>query len=262
MFVLSTGRVGTDTLARLLDLSAGIAADHEPRPLFRSETKEAYQHGYAPPQLAASYLNARLFASTRSDTSPNPRILRRALREKLVYVETSNRLTYIAPALATYFPLSRFIFLHRRPAEVVRSAMRRGYYSRNPWDRFRIEPRREDSLAAGWEQLSSFEKSCWYWRAVNEYSLEFMNSLSANRCREFSSEALFEFDHVKIRSLFEWIGVEPPEDYQVENTLSVRHNRQQRGDFPEWGKWSQSQQSRMWAIVEPVAARLGYDYDI
>jgi len=229
-----------------------MVADHEPKPWFRAETKQAYQLECASKNMARDYLNARLFSSRTASQ------LREAVREGLVFVETSNRLTYIAPALADYFPKSRFIFLHRAPAAVIRSAMRRGYYVNNPWDPYRIEPNHDDQFSGEWPALSVFEKCCWYWRAVNEFSMGFIQTLAPGRCHTLASDSLFNCDHDQIVSLFDWIGVTPPSLPQIENIVGTRFNHQTRGEFPSWEDWSPYQRSRMREITEPVASSLGY----
>lgn len=252
IFVLSTGRTGTDTLAHLLNLSPDVVADHEPRPWFRRASKAAYQEGRYPSSIARDYLNARLFSSRASSQ------LGQAFRNRMVFVETANRLTYLAPALAEYFPRSRFIFLHRDPASIVRSAMRRGYYRNNPWDPYRIVPGEGNEFHSDWQNKSPFEKCCWYWNAVNEFSLDFMDTLPSQRRFVLSSESLFEGEPANIDSLFSWMGVPVPPRGRVLEVIAQKLNRQQSGDFPVWGHWTQSQQDAMWSIVEPVASRLGY----
>jgi hypothetical protein len=259
VFVLSTGRVGTDTLTQVLNQSVEINAFHEPEPRFLAETKSAYQ---TPPSnrretldLAAFYHHARMFEFPAATT------YRTCLRRGLVFAETSNRLTYFAPSLAEYFPLAQFIHLHREPANVVRSAMRRRFYAGHGWDAYRIEPRSSDPFASAWEAWTPFEKCCWYWRAINEFALNFNDSLDGSRTFNLPSADLFDGNGDVLRRLFEWIGVSPPDDDSLQQIVDVPHNAQERGDFPKWPKWTREQKSQMLRIVQPVSSRLGYSYD-
>lgn len=252
VFVLSTGRVGTDTLMRLLSLAPKIGAEHEPFPQLLSETKQAYQDRKFDTEAARNYLNARLFAEQKN-------CLGRCLRQRLVYVETSNRLTYIAPSLSQFFPHSMFIYLYRNPTDIVRSGMRRNYYTGHPWDLYRITPRRDDPFVNRWNSWSSFEKCCWYWKAVNEFSLEFLKFLLPERQFLLPSEVLFNQDFDKLQELFEWIGAKAPGRSEMSEVLSVHHNEQQEGDFPKWPEWKSDLRMCMTEIIRPVALELGYE---
>ncbi|WP_390881487.1 sulfotransferase [Thalassoroseus pseudoceratinae] len=254
VFVLSTGRVGTESLTNLLNLSHRIHACHEPRPRMRSETKLAYQNPSMSSLFVKDYLNHRYFR--RPDTSP----MKSCVKQDLIYVETSNRLTYLAPALAQFFPKSKFIFLHRDPPAVIRSIMRRGYYQGHEWDDYRIQPRTNDPFSPKWDIFDEFQKCCWYWRAVNEFCIECINTIEESRTFNLRSSALFAQDVDSIGRLFRWLKVAPPSDTSVLDATSVSYNAQNQGAFPEWEDWSQEQRTTMLSIVAPINEMLGYRY--
>lgn len=253
VFVLSTGRVGTDSLTFLLDLSPQIYAEHEPRHPMHRQTFDAYQQQMTGTEIAREYLDIRMFQFPAYTT------LKQALQSNCVYAETSNRLTYMADSLAAYFPHSKFIFLHRDPAAVVRSGMRRGWYDGSPGDVSRIVPREGDPAVDQWANWSPFQKCCWNWRAVNQHAIEFMKSIVASRHFELRSEAMFGADVDRLSSMFTWIGVEPPTNDEIIGVLDVKHNDQKKGSFPPYAEWDADLQDQMWEITGSTAQQLGYE---
>src|SRR5690606_29103007 len=64
------------------------------------------------------------------------------------------------------FPDAIYIHLHRDPKDVVRSIMNREWYD-VPEDY-----RHPSFMIDGWENMTQFEKACWYVRLTNEPILE------------------------------------------------------------------------------------------
>ncbi len=250
LFVLSTGRVGTVTLTHLLELSPAVDAQHEPGPQFLEETRRAYQG--SPRNGAQTAALARAFAASRV------RPLWRAARPGRVYAECSNRLTFLAPQLAEYLPRSRFLHLHRDPATVVRSAMRRGYYRDHPWDAYRITPRPDDPFAGEWEGWGPFERCCWYWAAVNGFCLDAAQRLPPERVLSARMEALFGANGDGVTRLCGWLGVPAGPPAEVRRVAGTRYNAQRENAFPQWSEWSAAQRAALARIAGPVATRLGY----
>jgi Sulfotransferase family len=250
VFVLSTGRTGTQSLARLMGASEDIDSYHEPWDQMLEETKAAYENH--PLSDCASAELARHCARTRV------RSLLACLARRRVYAETSNRLTYIAAPLARFFHKSYFIHLHRHPGDVVRSAMRRHFYDGHPWDRWRIVPRADDPFYDAWGGWGAFEKCCWYWRAVNEWSLGVCASLPQERVLDLPFDALVGGDPSAAGRMFGWLGVRPPPTALMMAMLRTKRNAQEEGEYAVYGAWTPSQRETLARIAEPVASQLGY----
>ncbi len=246
LFVLSTGRVGTQTVAQVLSLSSDIDAVHERRPRLLALTRRCYQIGISDVDAVA-----REFVASRSD------FIRQAYHADHWYAETSNRITYLAPALAATFPRAKFIHLHRHPAEVVRSGMRRRWYNGHSEDRFRIEPRVDDAFRDQWQDWSEFEKVCWYWHAVNRYALDFFGGLANDRILSLRSADLFLSCSGASR-VFELLNVTAPPHAEIKRVLARRCNAQRQGTFPEYEHWSTEQRRKLKDIAFSTAAELGY----
>ena len=249
VFVLSTGRVGTETLTALLNLSTDVVAEHEPYPRLTKTSFDAYMTG----DLAKSKTDwGKIFLAARDD------IIINATAQSKVYVEANNRLTYMVNAISEVFPDSKFIHLHRHPYDVIRSGMRRGFYQKHPWDFCRIKPRLDDPVAADWNHFTPLEKVAWYWAAINEESLHFMDNLSEERTFTLPSESLFQGSSDMIPELFDFVGAREPSHENIREILGLKINAQLSGSFPRSDEWSPHQLKQVNAMVGRVAQRLGY----
>lgn len=250
VFVLSTGRTGTATLAELLDLSPEIEAYHEPPPNMIKERQSAFHEVASNPD---KYV--RIFVRARSGL-----IAQASLRNKM-YAETSARLTFFAPVISQTCPNAKFIHLVRHPGAVVRSGMRRGWYDKNSrLNRYRIYPAHEDPFFAEWEMSSAFEKICWYWNAYNTFALRFRTTIPAERSLLLKAEDLFEGGMKTMRGLFDFLQVECPSQNYIEKILGEKMNRQVKGHFPAFGEWEESKYKRLHAIAGDTMAELGYSW--
>jgi hypothetical protein len=249
-FVVSTGRVGTKTLTGLLSLSPDVVATHEPEPRLVKASFDAYMEGG---DIGRSERWRAVVLGARDDAVYN------ANRRGRIYVETNPRLTYLAPALATCFPASRFVHLHRHPYEVVRSWMRRGHYQGHSWDFVRLRPRPDEPLAGDWKSLPVLEKNAWHWARITSEALAFLDSLPASRTLDLRAEALFAGDPAAIGRLFDFVGTAVPRRDWITEVLGRKINAQRRGVYAAPKDWTESERAAVWARVGAVAERLGYE---
>jgi hypothetical protein len=215
-------------------------------------SKQVYQNPATAQDFAWHYLNRRLLANPCSTE------IRSCIKSGKVYAETSNRLTYAARALASFFPRSKFIHLHRHPAEVIRSGMRRGYYDGHFWDKYRIEPSSDDPYASQWSGWSPFNKCCWYWQAVCNCAFHAESTISQERWFTLASSDLYSGNMNSINALTDWLEIPRLDNEEVSEVVATRHNQQRRGEFPKFEDWDDAMVETMWDIVSPAAKRLGY----
>lgn len=249
-FVLSTGRTGSQTLTSLLNLSDEVRAFHEPAPQLLAETREAFESVQLQPERFK-----KIFADAKSADIGISRI-----RGKL-YAETSNRLTFLAPVIAELLPRAKFIYLHRQPAEVVRSGMRRRWYDNHPWDPYRIAPRQTDAAFSQWAEWDCFAKTCWYWTAINDFSLEFMKQISPERRMALPFDELMDADSDAWMRIYNFLDVTAPHLYAVREVLSRRENQQNSGQFAAPSEWSNEHWEVLRQIAGSTAKKLGYEIE-
>lgn len=248
VFTLSTGRVGTETLTAVLDQSPHIIATHEPAPILVEPSYAAYMTNGDEERWVA------VVASARGESVVE------ACQAGKIYAETNNRMTYMAKALSSAFPSSKFIHLHRHPYEVIHSGLRRSYYKTHPWDFARIRPRPGEEFAEQWDDMPPLEKVAWYWRAVNQHAIDSMEALPDSRRFVLRSADLFGGRESALEALFSFVGVELPPRARIDSVLSLNLNRQ-RGGAPVAppAEWSTVERDRVRRIVGDVASALEYD---
>jgi hypothetical protein len=249
VFVLSTGRGGTETLTALAALSPTIEARHEPLPRLIKASFDAYMVGG---DLAGQAHWRDLVLAARDD------LVRAAARMGKVYVETNNRLTYLAPVLAEVFPASRFIHVYRDPFAFVRSAMRRRYFDGHNWDFARVRPRPDDPLAERWDTLPKLECCAWLWWRTNHDVRTWMASLPESRRLTLRSEDLFVGAPQALQQWFAICDSPMPAAGRIREVLTAKLNAQRGGEFPEASGWTAEQRDCVWAYVGVLATELGY----
>jgi hypothetical protein len=137
--------------------------------------------------------------------------------------------------------------------------MRRRWYQGNPADKFRPRPCRRDPLYSQWENLSPFEKNCWFWNTCNEFALRFRDGFCPDRVLPLRAEDLFAGSQGStIAKIFAFIGVEPPSDNNIDIVLRSKHNKQTENEFPHPNEWTETQRRTLISIAGNTMMRLGY----
>jgi hypothetical protein len=249
VFVLSTGRVGTQTLAFLLKLGRGIYAYHEPKPYLYALSKLSYQYCTDP---AALEILCEAFLIARHEK------LNYALSCDKGYVETSPQVTFLAPAILAVVPSVRFIHLVRDPRDVVRSGMRRHWYDGNSYDKTRISPHPDSLAGQQWENYDTFQKNLWLWVETNRWILDFSMGLR-ERVLLVQAENIFNASEEILEDLFDFVGITMPSERKIQRVLHKKLNAQKRGAFPQVSEWSVEMRSNLIAIAGDIAGQLGYD---
>ena len=246
-FVISTGRCGTELLTRLLSEAPELFVKHAPKP--ELEYVSSKIHAEKPSIECLSYA----ILAARFDV-----YFQYAFERGLMYVETNNRITFFAEALADILPNARFIHLVRNPASFVRSGMRRGYYDGKAIQHQRLifnglDPKNE---------LTRLQKIALEWNEINSYCEHFKKGEGSDRVITLNSESLFSQAAVTHR-IFEFLGVGDPFDSvkgkrRLSRILGAPVNAQVTGNFPAYNDWSELQKRELRGLAT-LAECYGYD---
>ena len=263
-FIVSNGRTGTETLAKVLTSSFHhVRSVHEPVPdmftLGVSVARSEKTQDSAGKEFLVAREGERL-ACTNSGS--------------LYYVESNNNLSYLVPALRLCFPECRIVHIVRDGHDAVRSS-----YSRltNNLDgtgetalfmsegdarrRLQAADLPDDPYYARWQELSRFERLCWYWVKKNSIVDEAIkDDPLAMTCR--FEDIFAKHDGFpgfwEIVNFLDLRGVQDLSDDQIRELLSLRRNRSGDYQLGIWPSWSQEQLRQFEHIAGEYQRRLGY----
>ena len=250
VFVLSTGRCGTKTLAALADLLPEADAHHEPEPKL---VEDSYLYYMKYCELPENFWHG-ILANNRDE------MIRQAFRSHKVYFEANNRLALLSPLLLERYPEARFIHLVRHPYDFVHSAMRRRYYSHHVWDFARIVPNKSDTFRDKWSDASHIEKCAWLWTRTNSYILETCNKIPENRLLTIKSEDIFDNVGDTVNRIFHFISpnTKKLKTKRIDKLLGMKLNQQTHGNFPKPKEWRSEKTAVLLTHCSSLMKKFGY----
>jgi hypothetical protein len=231
-----------------------LFAYHEPTPNLYPLSKIAYEQES---QISKDAGLNRLFSTSLNSMRGN--LWNESLSCGRGYAETSPQVTFLAPLLEKMIPDVRFIHLVRHPKRVIRSGMRRGWFSGHPFDEFRITPREGSAYVNKWQDYSTLEKNTWLWAETNHWISNFVSSLPVDRYLVLSSEYIFQKDKRSIQSLFDFLHIAKPSNFAIGCTISRKYNRQESGEFNFAPGWLEEIDNDLSKFLKDVSGHLGYD---
>jgi hypothetical protein len=175
------------------------------------------------------------------------------------YVETSPQITFLAKAIHKMLPDAKFIHMVRDPYAVVRSMMRRKWYSGNSYDKFRISPKSNQPYYDKWSQMTNFEKNIWLWAETNQWIMDFTITLPEGKKLLIKAEELFMSKENALKRLFKFVDSPKPPKKKILQLLRKKLNAQVNGHFPEPARWTPEMHNQMNHIAGKIATKLGYN---
>ncbi|CAN5560038.1 hypothetical protein BH18ACT1_BH18ACT1_11940 [soil metagenome] len=255
LFIVSTGRTGTQFLAELFG-RLGARASHEPGPRWLRLASNAHASGRLSTRRASKLLERVRGEDLRAEGAPP-------------WVESSC-LVYglVEPLLAT-FGAPSVVQVVRDPRTYVRSGLGWGAYRTGgrvlnvvPFRRLAPPQFRPRSLSTRveWARQGQFERLCWAWMAMNRA----MRTQGAGDLR-FSVvrfEDLFDPQRscVTLRDLCTRAGVEA-DGALLDEAAERRVNAGKRPETPDWSQWSPEERRFLVDTCGEEAAAYGYRLD-
>lgn len=244
VFVLSTGRCGTEFLTTVLQEISQFDIYHSPKPELIFFTKYAYANYCKVPEELKNIVKA-----VRLEL-----ILESYLRNRK-YIETNNLMTFFAYAAAEVFPRSKFIHLIRHPASFVRSGIRRNWYSGdNLHDLSKIQPLEETEK---FSRISDIEKIGWLWNETNQFIENFKKSINQDtRFLFVKAEDMFSKKE-ELQKIFHFLNVKVNDKFLIKQINRKPVNLQKNGDFPPFDKWNEDEKIKLKRVCT-IANRYEY----
>ena len=251
VFFLSTGRTGTQLFTQLLNQCPGLRAFHTPKPELIQQGKvvyEAYRVANSDQRLLTDCLAGQLLLAARE------RYLYQSFLHQKTYVETNNRITFLAPAIRKIIPHTRFVFLYRHPGEFIRSGLRRRWYSgQTPHDIGRITNNVSTETEQRWNEWDSIQKIAWLWNETNRFAEDFLASVDPSAYLRVNFSALTEGT---IRSLLEFADGRLS-DKNIAQAVNQPVNKQQDGHYPPYEAWPEADKEKVRKLCR-LAPNYGY----
>ncbi len=212
IFVLSTGRCGTQLMSLLFRLNDQSAVYHNNVP------ELTWYSGYAFHHFQDQHASLKLAI----DLARYEQIRNEFLLGK-TYIETNNRITFFAYQLAELYPKSKFIHLYRDVYKVVKSGYSRDWYGNSKLvDEGKLFPK---NASDRWANYTQVEQIAWLWETTNQFIEEFKSSMDPPRVMTISAEEMFK-DLNMAKSLFDFAGLKTPPDVLITNMISKPVNKQ------------------------------------
>ena len=244
VFVVSTGRAGSELLVKLMNESKIGSVYHEPRPRMFYGSKLLFETKQDIQSNQIAYLNARYD------------LLKKAYLEESRFIETNNRNTFFISALNKLFPKAKFIHLVRHPGDFVRSGIRRKYYSGNENDDSRIKPQANEKAFTAWDRFSKIEKVGWLWNSTNNFIEEEKIHLNIENILFIKSEDLF-LKPDTYNKICSFLNHPLLNDKKISSIIKRPINKQKQSSYPRWKDWPEDDKSKLIKIT-PLGKKYGY----
>lgn len=244
-FFLSTARSGSKWLANFLDTATPLRCQHE----FSLNHRYDYKENELKPEKRTGHG----FTSLVREKDFAKKLLMESRSwietQKNDYAEANVYLERFIPQLKEVFPDATFVHLHRDPKDVVRSIMNRNWYDLPDDDKHPVME------VNGWNDLSQFEKLCWYDRVTNESLLDFCQH------RIVFEQMVEDLEYLKF--VLDSIGI-PLFPRMAEKVFADIVNANINNSFQGYECWDDEQKGLYHGILWPIVMELGYasaDYE-
>jgi len=250
VFFLSTGRCGTNWFTSLLAKNKSVKVFHEPKPNFGIQGKVAYEI-YTSNKFdltsAEEQLLREIFLTGREQ------YLRYSYKTQKRFIETNNQISFLAPAIFSLFPKTKFVHLNRHPGEFVRSALRRKFYN-NPDDIKRIVPVNSSPDHQAWQTYNPVQKNSWLWKETNQFIERFKSSIPDENSFYFDFSSL-NLEQVGDLCSFLEVDISSTETRKLMNKPV---NVQRSGSYPHYDKWENSDKADLIKLCGELASKYNY----
>jgi len=260
VFFLSTGRAGTAFFTKLLNKSSKVKVFHSPSSLFCNAQSELIEQGRVAYETykqvgfnddLSNILLSQVFIAVRED------LLYKTYLHKKLYIETNNRITFLAPAIKYLIPNAKFVHLYRHPGEFIRSGIRREYYKSNSEHELgRLVPQRGDKYFDSWESFDDIQRIAWLWKGTNSFIEEYLQGIDSKDYLQFNFNNL-TIDNIS--KLLKFINIDDISEATVEDSIVKPVNAQKRGTFPSYNKWGKEDKEKVVEICGELSQKYGFE---
>ena len=244
IFIMGSGRSGTQLLSDLLDSTGKAKIFHEPNFEEDVGSMDLLRRNV---DLALQYWEE--FRSLE--------VYRRWVEKPKtkMYGEVNGTIRYQTPAIKKLFPHSKMLMVVRDARGIVRSVMGwRQFYGPNSKGAYALSPLSGDPYLKDWSQMSRFEKICW---SLNDTNMFLMSHIPEN-CWLQLERLVSDYAYFKER-FSDYLGIDIPFETWSEKVGKKSKNATVEYGFPEWEDWTSEQKNQFTIICGHAMALLGYE---
>ncbi|MDZ7804401.1 hypothetical protein [Thiohalophilus sp.] len=244
VFVVGSGRSGTQLISDLLDKSEVAKVFHEPNFSEDVATMDTLRRDK---NLAEQYW--REFRSLE--------VYRRWMADPFrpFYGEVNGTIRYQVPAIKNISGSQTLMLMVRDGRGVVRSVMGwPKFYGPSSKGAYAIKPLPGDEYSDDWEKMSRFEKICWSWRETNEFLMQYIPESHWLKLEGITSDYDYFTEHFARN-----VGVDMSYETWVSLVNKKSKNATSSYKFPAWKDWSEEQKKAFERICGETMFRLGYE---
>lgn len=216
VFLITPGRSGTKTLIQYLQRNSDLFAIHAPTPWLATVGSLFWKNEVGVEGAKWAYYSSR------------ESYLQMAYEMGLTFVDGDCKNLPLLPALADFFPNSKFVHVLRNPVKFVCSGLDRGYYTEKDailWGHLLNDPQvfKANSFKQQVELISDF------WESSNKIAEDIKNKVGSSRYVLLKSESMFS-DGAQIYKTFDYLGIGKFNKVEKGN-LSVMNNNKKRSVY-------------------------------
>lgn len=244
LFVMSSGRSGTQLISDLLDASGKAVVFHEPNfredvstmDILRSDAEQALRYWQ-------EFRSVEVYR--RWKAAPNASM----------YGEVNGTIRYQAHAIKQLYPRAKMLLLARDGRGVVRSVMGwPQFYNPGSKGAYALAPLPDDPFYLAWPRMTRFEKVCWQWRDTNESLMRFIPPSHWLALEHVTSDFNYFTERFSRN-----VGIDIPHEVWQAKVSHKSRNASGEYGFPAWEEWSGEQQESFVRICGGTMIKLGYE---
>lgn len=243
LFVMGSGRSGTQLISNLLDASGKAVVFHEPNFLEDVSTMDILRQS---PEQALRYWQE--FRSVE--------LYRRWMKapKDMMYGEVNGTIRYQIQAIKHLFPEAKMLLMSRDGRGFVRSVMGwPQFYGPRSKGAFALAPLPGDPFEADWPTMNRFERICWSWQDTYELLMRHIPHTHWLTLEQSTRDFEY-FDRQFTRNVGLTISREVWQQYVSRRSC----NATKEYAFPAWEQWTDAQKQGFIRICGPTMRKLGY----
>ena len=246
LFVMGSGRSGTQLIANLLDASGKSVVFHEPNFMEDVGTMDMLRRD--PVQAVRYWQEFRCVELYRRWKSAP---------EGMMYGEVNGTIRYQVQAIKQLFPEAKMVLMTRDGRGVVRSVMGwRQFYGPRSKGAFALAPLPGDPFELEWPNMNRFERICWGWQDTYELLMRHIPSTHWLTLEQSTSD----FDYFD-RQFTQNVSLSISHELWHQHTTQKSRNATKEYSFPAWDQWTDAQKLAFNRICGPTMRKLGYSID-